>query len=172
MEYEFTLAGRKRTVETDGRAPIAKVVIDGTQYEVDWEMVPGGVVSMLVGGRSYAAHAAERDGGFVVSVRGRSFRIDRSGAGDGPSASARASGGSGVIKAPMPGTVVKVLVSEGDEVAAGDGVVIVEAMKMENEVRSPIDGVVVKVSAAPGDSVGTTEVLVEIEPRGSAQEAD
>ncbi len=63
----------------------------------------------------------------------------------------------------MPGSVVKVAVSEGDAVAAGQSLVIVEAMKMEHDVRSPIDGVVAKVNVAAGDSVGTTEAMVEIE---------
>jgi len=67
----------------------------------------------------------------------------------------------------MPGTVVKVAVSEGDEVAVGQSLVIVEAMKMEHNVRSPIAGLVAKVSVAAGDSVGTTEAMVEIEPGDS-----
>jgi pyruvate carboxylase subunit B len=70
---------------------------------------------------------------------------------------------SGVIKAPMPGSVVKVLVADGDEVEVGQSLVIVEAMKMENDVRSPIDGVVKAVNVAAGDSVGTTEAMIEIE---------
>jgi pyruvate carboxylase subunit B len=64
----------------------------------------------------------------------------------------------------MPGKVVRILVNEGDEVEAGQGVVVVEAMKMENEVKSGVDGTVKKVNVAAGDSVGTSEVMVEIEP--------
>ena len=64
----------------------------------------------------------------------------------------------------MPGNVVKVMVEEGDEVTVGTSIVVVEAMKMENEVRSGIDGTVKKVNVSAGDSVGTSDVMVEIEP--------
>jgi pyruvate carboxylase subunit B len=64
----------------------------------------------------------------------------------------------------MPGAVVKVLVKEGDSVEVGQSLVIVEAMKMEHDVRAPVAGTVKKVAVAPGSSVGTTEAMVEIEP--------
>jgi len=56
------------------------------------------------------------------------------------------------------------MVAEGDEVTVGTSLVVVEAMKMENEVKSPVDGVVKTVNVAAGDSVGTTEAMIEIEP--------
>jgi biotin carboxyl carrier protein len=67
------------------------------------------------------------------------------------------------ITAPMPGRVVRVLVAAGDEVAAGQGIIVVEAMKMENELRSPKAGTVKNVSVAPGASVDAGKVLVVIE---------
>lgn len=71
--------------------------------------------------------------------------------------------GSGEIKAPMPGRIVKVEVSEGDEVTEGQGLVVVEAMKMENEYKSPLNGVVKTVAVKEGDTVeaGTLLILVE-----------
>ena len=67
------------------------------------------------------------------------------------------------VVAPMPGRVVRVLVSPGDEVAARQGVVVVEAMKMENELRSPKAGKVKEVNVTPGTSVEAGRVLVVIE---------
>ena len=63
----------------------------------------------------------------------------------------------------MPGKIVRVLVSEGDAVEAGQGVIVVEAMKMQNEVRSPKAGVVVKVAVAEGATVFAGEVLAIVE---------
>lgn len=72
--------------------------------------------------------------------------------------------GGGAVKAPMPGRVVKALVSEGDSVEAGQPVIIVEAMKMENEVTASGAGVVRNIAVSPGDTVDAGAVLVEIEP--------
>ena len=134
-------------------------------YDVDCAEVQDGLFSMIIDGRSHTACVAEVDGGLAVWVDGRRFRLDGGSAdADTAEAGGGAGGRSGVVKAPMPGTVVKVLVSEGQEVKTGQSVVIVEAMKMENEVRSQVDGVVRKVNVSDGDSVGTTEAMVEIEP--------
>jgi biotin carboxyl carrier protein len=71
-------------------------------------------------------------------------------------------GGSGVIKSPMPGRVVKVLVSKGDSVKAGQGLVVLEAMKMENEVRARAPGTVAEVHVAPGAPVEGNAKLVTL----------
>ena len=63
----------------------------------------------------------------------------------------------------MPGKVVRVLVAEGDAVQKGDGVIVVEAMKMQNEMKSPKDGVVSKIKIAEGDTVSAGDILVVIE---------
>ena len=165
MEFEFTTDGEKRRVKTDARSPRTEVTIDGTSYDVDWVRVRDGVISLLVDGRSHTVQVARRAGGVDVQLGGRQFSFDTGSRDDDSAVAAGASGGGGgTIKAPMPGNVVKVMVVEGDEVAVGTSLVVVEAMKMENEVRSPVDGVVRKVNVATGDSVGTTEAMIEIEP--------
>lgn len=164
MEFEFTIGSEKRKVRTDGRSPTT-VTVDDRSYGVDWRLVDGDVVSLLIDGRSYTARVARDEGGLVVWIAGHRVRLALA---TGDSESVVASGGSGpasgVIKAPMPGSVVKLLVGEGEEVEVNQSLVIVEAMKMENEVRSPVAGVVRKVNVSPGDSVGTTEAMLEIEP--------
>jgi biotin carboxyl carrier protein len=165
LELEFTLNGNKRRIKTDARSPRTDVTIDGTTYQVDWSRVREGVISLMLEGHSHTVQVARRDGGFTVQVEGRQFAIDTGSGDDDSAVSAGASaGGGGKIKAPMPGNVVKVMVAEGDEVSVGTSLVVVEAMKMENEVRAPIDGVVTKVNVKAGDSVGTTEPMVVIEP--------
>lgn len=165
MEFEFTTGGEKRRVKTDARSPRTEVVVDGTSYDVDWTRVRDGVVSLVVDGRSHTVYVGRRDGGVDVQMEGRQFSFD-TGSRDDDSAVAAgaATGAGGTIKAPMPGNVVKVVVAEGDEVTVGSSLIVVEAMKMENDVKSPVDGVVKKVNVAAGDSVGTTEAMIEIEP--------
>jgi biotin carboxyl carrier protein len=73
----------------------------------------------------------------------------------------------GSLLAPMPGTVVRVLASAGDEVTAGAALVVLEAMKMEHTVAAPVDGVVAQLHVAPGDQVETRQVLAVVEEPGS-----
>jgi acetyl-CoA/propionyl-CoA carboxylase biotin carboxyl carrier protein len=87
-------------------------------------------------------------------------RPKRGGAGG----SAAAAAGSGKIAVPMQGTIVKILVEPGQTVAKGDAVVVLEAMKMENNVAADVDGTVTEVKAEPGQSVVAGEVVVVIDP--------
>lgn len=104
-------------------------------------------------------------GDMEVSLRGRVFRAAVAAARSGSAAhsSPRGTEGRQSILAPMPGRVVRVLVKPGDRISAGHGVVIVEAMKMENELRSPKAGVVREVKAIEGTAVEAGAVLVVIE---------
>jgi biotin carboxyl carrier protein len=165
LQFEFSVGGRRHAVRLDGKPPKATVTVDGGEgRRVDWVAIPGGVVSMVVDGRSRAARVARRDGGLSVWVEGRRFDLDLGAADDAAGAAKGGGRGSGVVKAPMPGTVVKVLVKEGDAVEVGRSLVIVEAMKMEHDVRAAVAGTVKKVAVVAGASVGTTEAMVEIEP--------
>jgi acetyl-CoA/propionyl-CoA carboxylase biotin carboxyl carrier protein len=77
---------------------------------------------------------------------------------------ASAAGGTGAIAVPMQGTIVKVLVSEGDSVEAGQAVVVLEAMKMENNINADVTGTVKEIKVSPGDTVGGGDVVMVIEP--------
>jgi biotin carboxyl carrier protein len=76
------------------------------------------------------------------------------------------SGGEGKINAPMPGKILKILKQKGDEVKLGDPVIILEAMKMENELKSPVDGTLVNIHISEGESVEKNTLLLEIETIG------
>ncbi len=73
----------------------------------------------------------------------------------------------GTVSSPMPGKVTKVLAAKGDSVSAGDPLLIVEAMKMENEIRAPVDGTIISFEATVGQMVMPTDTLVEIETADS-----
>lgn len=74
--------------------------------------------------------------------------------------------GAGELKAPMPGKILEIMVKEGDKVALGDPVAILEAMKMENELKAPMSGVVTAVAVSKGDSLEKNELILEIEASG------
>ena len=125
--------------------------------------VEPGVYSVVVDGRSYEARVEERPEGLVVVLDGYRFelevrdprRLRRKGGGR---------GGEGVqtVMAPMPGKVVRVLGAPGDAVEAGQGLVVVEAMKMQNEMKAPRAGSVLSISAREGATVTAGEALATI----------
>ena len=80
-----------------------------------------------------------------------------------PKAPAPVTGGAGSVNSPMPGTILKVNLNEGDSVKAGQAVVVLEAMKMENDITAPKDGVVKTVAVAQGQTVAAGEFLFEVE---------
>jgi biotin carboxyl carrier protein len=122
------------------------------------------VYSVLLDGRSYDAHVEETGDGVVVVIAGERFEI---GVRD-PRRWSRNSGalrgeGRHNVTAPMPGKVVRVLVTAGDTVAAGQGLLVVEAMKMQNEMKAVRPGRVISVTAQEGATVAAGEVLATIE---------
>ncbi len=124
-----------------------------------------GDYSVLVGGRQHLVHVRRRGlGRFEALVGGELLRIDRIDPRSLDSTPARArSSPARRVKAPMPGKVLAVRVAEGDEVSRNDPLAIVEAMKMQNELRAPEAGQVAQVQVQPGDSVSAGQTLVVIE---------
>jgi biotin carboxyl carrier protein len=119
-------------------------LIDGHSYEIKREQTATDL-HLWVGGTR-----------FLVELRDpRSLRSRQKAAGD--------EKGPRKIVAPMPGRVVRVLVAENSEVEAGQGIVVVEAMKMQNEIKSPKKGVVKKISTIPGAAVKPGDVLAIVE---------
>ena len=133
-------------LSTAADSPVIRLELDGERHEL-------AVVGRVEGSWQLIDRGTVRD---IEAIDERTRHI-RSLAGAG---TASASGG--VIKAPMPGLVVRVLVAEGETVAAGQGLVVLEAMKMENELKAPAAGVVMSVRAAPGAAVEKGSVLVEL----------
>lgn len=171
MTFEIEIAGRRRAVSIESAAAGRyRIVIDGVAHEVAAERVGALGFSMLVGanGRSrevtVAPAAAGADKGeLLVGIDGRLVAVTVDGRRRRAASDAGADGaGEYAVTAPMPGRVVRVLVGAGDTVAARQGVVVVEAMKMENELRTPKAGVVKDVAVAPGTLVEAGRVLMVI----------
>jgi acetyl/propionyl-CoA carboxylase alpha subunit len=164
-KYITTIGEKDFEVEILGNNQVS---IDGVVYTVDFESVSGQpVYTMLVDSKSYEAHVFLDDDVWQVLLRGtlyrarvedeRERRLRAAGAGG------EGAGGEFILKAPMPGLIVQVPVSEDEEINKGDVLVILESMKMQNELKAPRDGVVRRVQVKEGDSVEQRETMVVLE---------
>lgn len=142
------------------------VVLDGQRLEVDALELPTGALSLIAEGRSWSADFDEKGDEIGVILRGQLSRFDVA---DERKLRLRAASaaftveGRQTINAPMPGKVVKILVKAGDVVTEGQGLVVVEAMKMENELKSPKAGTVTEVIAKEGTAVENGAPLIVVE---------
>lgn len=165
MRYHVTLAGRTVEVDLSGSTP----VVDGVPVQVDFAHLPGTPLrSLVVDGRSHTLSAApdERRGRWHITLDGERFAADA--VDERTRAIREMTGGAAeavdrTVTAPMPGLVVKIEVEEGQTVRAGQGVVVVEAMKMENELKAPTDGVVARIHVEPRQTVEKGTVLITLE---------
>ena len=136
----------------------------GAVRDAQVETPEAGVYSVLMDGRSYDAYVEETERFLVVTIDGYHFEIDvRDPRGWSRGGSARGGDGVQVVAAPMPGKVVRVLVAAGDVVEAGQGLLVVEAMKMQNEMRAVRAGRIATLAAREGATVSAGEVLATIE---------
>ena len=166
MKFVALIGDTAETIEVVGRDGRFRVTIGEHVWDVDARLAPAGSCSLLIDGASYVADVQDGEGAFVVEVRGERYTIRveeearsilRTGGG--------AAGGQGgeVVRAPMPGRVTHVSVRAGQTVAAGDPLLVIEAMKMENEFRARTAGTVKDIRVAAGQAVNPGEVLLIIE---------
>ena len=171
MTFEVEINGRARSVSVERtQAGHYRLVVDLTAYDVDAVRIGSFGLSLVLDresglSREVQVAPATTPGELLVTLDGRvvSAAIDRRRTARAGSDGGGDAQGVQAVVAPMPGRVVRVLVAPGDEVAARQGVVVVEAMKMENELRSPKAGRVKDVAVTPGTSVEAGRVLVVIE---------
>ncbi len=142
------------------------VSVGDRTYRVDAARPGASTYSLLVGGRAYEVVVTRRDGLHHVQVGGRSYVLEVLGERQRrlrDQQAAAAAAGPASVSASMPGRVVALLVGEGDEVEAGQGVIVLEAMKMENELKAPKAGRVSEVCVAEGQATEGGQPLLVIE---------
>jgi biotin carboxyl carrier protein len=143
------------------------VNINGKTYQVDFEAVSGQpVYSLLLDGKSHEAYVRESDDDWQVLLRGRLYPAKVE---DEREKRLRVAAGGGVVesgefnlKAPMPGLVVAIPVEEGQEIKKGQVLLILESMKMQNELKSPRDGIINRIKVKAGESVEQKQVLLSV----------
>ena len=164
MFYEITLEGKSHRVELNLKDGVWDCRVDGVAAKVDALLVQPDVLSLRMGDKSVEVRRDRQAGEVRIWVNGRGYaaevRDPRSLRGRRRAADDR---GPRKLTAPMPGKVVRVLVQAGDAVEVGAGIVVVEAMKMQNEVKSPKKGVVHKILVAAGSAVNAGDVLAVVE---------
>ncbi len=169
-ELIVTADGRDRTVSVEGPLPEGRegrfrVTIDGVAHEVDGRAVRPGTWSLVIDGQSHVVELDKRRTGIAASVGASEAMLQvedalhrRLAAAAQPRDKPRGES----LRAPIAGKVVKVLVAVGDSVAAGAPVIVLEAMKMENELVSERGGTVSAVHKQAGQAVDTGDLLVEL----------
>lgn len=168
MKLKAQLAGEDHEVSLDLQADKATARIDGRDYEVEVRPLARGEYLLLHGAAVYKCRVLNKDtarASFEVTLQGQSYDITisdpkRLGRGQAPGLHDH---GAAEIISPMPGKVVRVLVKAGARVAAGAGIIVVEAMKMQNEMKAPKAGIVVSINAEAGATVNAGDVLAVIE---------
>ena len=164
MKYITTIEDKQFTVEIlDDK----HVSVDGKVYEIDFESVSGQpVYSLIVDGRSHESYIYQGDDNWQVLMRGRLYPVQVE---DEREKRLRAAAGGGVaetgefhLRAPMPGLVVAIPVTEGQEVKKGQVILILESMKMQNELKAPRDGTIGRIRVRPGESVEQKQTLLSV----------
>lgn len=164
MKYVTTIEDKEFEIEIVDEHHIH---IGGRLLTVDFESVSGQpVFSLIVDGKSYESYVYQGDEDWEVLLRGRQFQVKiederekrlKAAAGGGV-----AEGGEFHLKAPMPGLVVSVLVEEGQEIKKGQVMLILESMKMQNELKAPRDGTLGRIRVKAGESVEQKQTLLSM----------
>ena len=170
MKFEIELSGadgkKKRVVEFERKGDACLVALDGKPVNADAIQVSPNAVSVTLDGQSFEIHLARSaDGKIKLRCGPHEFSaevMDRR-AWRGRKHGAVEVEGPQEVVAPMPGKVVRLLVAAGDAVESGQGLLVVEAMKMQNEIRSPKSGKVERMIAKEGQAVNAGEVLAWVE---------
>lgn len=166
MKLIVEIEGEQKEVSVTREGGRVLATVSGREYELEASEPETNVYLLKSGNRVIEFTVLDRsDGMFSVTTGDTGFDaavIDPRKLGGGSAAGGTADGVA-EIRTQMPGKVVRVLVAEGDEVATGDGVIVVEAMKMQNEIRSPKDGIVREIRAGEGKTVNAGDVLVVID---------
>jgi biotin carboxyl carrier protein len=164
MRYITTVEDKQFLVEIIDDKHVS---VDGTVYEVDFESVSGQpVYSLIVDGKSHEGYVARSDDTWQVLLRGRLYPIIVE---DEREKRLRSAAGGGVaetgefhLRAPMPGLVVAIPVQEGQPIQKGQVLLILESMKMQNELKSPRDGTIGRLRVKPGETVEQKQTLLSV----------
>lgn len=164
MKYVVTTGDREILIEIIDEHHLT---VDGVKYEIDFESISEQTVySLLANNKSYEALVYESEEGWQVLLHGSQYVLLVE---DEREIRLRASLGGGPpenvdyhLRAPMPGLIVTVPVSEGQSIEKGDVLVILESMKMQNELKSPRPGKIGRVRVKPGDSVEQRDPLLSV----------
>lgn len=165
MILQIDCNDRRVMVELEDPTGLRRVTVDGKEVQYDCTRLPNGHYSMIVGGRVFDFIVDLTNGNGSVTARGGSYALKVADTRRLLAKREVEEGRSGLqrLTADMPGKVVRVLVREGESVAYDQGLLVLEAMKMQNEIRAPKSGIIREIGAAEGRAVSTGEFLLSLE---------
>lgn len=161
MKYLTTVNGKQYEIEINQNG---RVTVNGEERVVDFQALQSPLYSLMVNNASFEALVEVREGIFNVDMLGSNYEVSVADERAQRIAAARsgfaADSGEIQVRSPMPGLIVAVPVREGQEVAKGEALIVLESMKMENELKAPRAGTVSKVVVTTGDRVEQNKVLI------------
>ncbi len=166
MKFEVVINNTQRVVELERDANLWRISLDGEVVDADAVEIAPNIFSILLNGKSYEIRVMPTPTGTLTLQNGRhefTAEVTDPRAWRGRRHGALEAEGRQQILAPMPGKIVRVLVQVGEKVEAGQGLLVVEAMKMQNEIRSPKRGTVERLLVKEGQPVNAGEVLAWID---------
>ncbi|MCK6482096.1 MAG: hypothetical protein L6R43_18700 [Planctomycetes bacterium] len=166
MKYRVRVDGREIPVEVEERAGAPAVTVEGRALQASLTRIRGdGAWTLLLAGRSHCAVVEEGAAGTTVTIGSRAFRVEVEDEREAAAHSVHPSHEEGprVIRSVMPGIVREVLAAEGEAVEGKAPLLVLEAMKMQNEVRADRAGRVARIHVAPGTTVARGDALVTLE---------
>jgi biotin carboxyl carrier protein len=176
VRYVAIVDGQKHAVTLD---PAGSVIVDEVAHDIDVESIDGGegttecLVCFLVDGELHEVFAERHGSRYHITIGGRRYEVQveaeqvlrpgtSQGQRPGPGWGRSTDAGTATVTSPMPGIVLDVMAEKGQAVQVGDQVAILEAMKMENEIRAPCAGIIESVQVVPGQTVNLKDVIVVI----------
>jgi len=162
MLFDATVDGRTLRVEVRAANGRYAVVVDGRPLQVDLVEAGGAFASLLVDGHSHEVAFEPQPGGLRVHLRDDVVAVGLADAASGAASPLRRASGPARVLAPMPGRVVRLLVAPGADAEAGQGLLVIEAMKMENELKAPRGGRVLELAVREGQAVEAGALLLVI----------
>ena len=164
MKHFAKVADKQFILEPVGSDALTSVLVNGKKRQIDLKKIENNLYSLLIDNRSFQMFVVPEDDGYMVALNGRKHFVEledekarflRKLIKKGDKQKGRTE-----VKAPMPGLIVKINVKEGQQIQQNDSLLIIEAMKMENEIRSEGAGVVKKIQCKEKDSVDKGTVLM------------
>ncbi len=167
MEFEFLINNVLQKIDLDKKENYFFFSDDKKTYKADIQYISPNQISILVEDRSYLIYFVQEKDKRYFYIGGQQFLVTESSEEGGESlrrGEERTPEGTLLVKAPMPGKVIKINVAEQETVRKNQTLAIVEAMKMENEIKASIDGIIKMIHVAEGDLVDSENPMIELEP--------
>ncbi len=163
MSYTFNFKDQQFHVAFEGDENATSISIDGEQAPLDFEKIDNNLYSIIVDGTSYTLGVLRKGKKVTVFIEGDIYELETITERDRLKSTTSGSGKNEIVS-PMPSRVVKLLKSVGDPISVDEGAIVVEAMKMESELKGSLEGVIKEIRVSEGEAVEAGTVLIVISP--------